>query len=169
MLQPCWFDLYKWKTKNVGSWCHRRHLCQPCLWSHTCRVPVAAPWFSGFQALSFNKLDRKAVKTSNKVVSVVLQNNGIHSLLTSTTSIPSDIHHIHSFWHPPHPFLSSLQNCVKNSPQQTIPQVISNSVLLLASPIYPPSLYSFCVCMCACVCVCVHAGVVCEEYNIMTI
>ena len=60
--------------------------------------------------------------------------------------------------------LPCLQNGVKNSPLQTIPQVISNSVFLLASPTYPPSpLVTFLLLshppppLCVCVCVCVRA------------
>ena len=66
------------------------------------------------------------------------------------------------FGHPSHSVLSRLQNCVKNSPLQTIPQVIANVVFLLAHPPPAPSpLPSFtpsyipsvlpCVCVCACV------------------
>ena len=55
-----------------------------------------------------------------------------------------------------HSILSCLQNYVKNSPPQTISQVISDSVFLLASPIYPPSpLVTFLLCAHVCVCVCV--------------
>ena len=81
-------------------------------------------------------------------------------------SLPSDIRHI---------YFSHALKTVKNSPIQTIPQVISNSVFLLASPIYPPSplvIFLLCArvcgggvrararacvraCVCACVCVCV--------------
>ena len=62
--------------------------------------------------------------------------------------------------------LPCLQNGVKNSPLQTIPQVISNSVFLLASPTYPPSpLVTFLLSLtpppsvCVCVCVCARARV----------
>jgi len=53
------------------------------------------------------------------------------------------------FWHPSHWILS----CFQNSLIQII-QVISNSVFLLASPIYPPSsLVTFLLCAHVCVCV----------------
>ena len=68
------------------------------------------------------------------------------------------------FWHLSHSVLLCLQNCFKTSPLWIIPQVISNSVFLLASP--PPldsitPCYSPFVHLCVCVCAC--AGVVCKE------
>ena len=75
------------------------------------------------------------------------------SVCFSPRHFPSNIRHIQSF--------TCLQNCVKNSPLQTIPQqIISNSVCVLV-PRYIPSVRTrVCVsvlrgrgCMRACVCV----------------
>ena len=74
------------------------------------------------------------------------------------------------FRHPPHSILPCLQNCVKISPLQTIPQqAISNSVfffsLILPPPPPPPPCYipsvHHCVCLCACMrtCACVRVCV----------
>ena len=91
---------------------------------------------------------------ANAVSPTMLQSNAVHSFLTSIASNP----------HPSHPIRSCLQNCIKNS-LQTIPQVIPNSILLLASCVYPPSpLIAFLLCTHVCVYLCV-----CEEYNIMTV
>ena len=63
------------------------------------------------------------------------------------------------FWHTSHSILKCLQNCVKNCHLKAIPQVTSDSVFLLASPIYPPSpLVTFLLCAHVCVCVCVWGG-----------
>ena len=65
-----------------------------------------------------------------------------------------------SYWSLLHSILSRLQHCIKNSPLQTVPLLISDSVFLLASPIYPPSpVITFLRCVCVrereSVCVCV--------------
>ena len=58
-----------------------------------------------------------------------------------------------SYWSLLHSILSCLQHCIKHSPLQTVPHLISDSVFLLASPftLPHPSLHSFGVCVCVCV------------------
>ena len=76
------------------------------------------------------------------------------------------------FWHLSHSVLLCLQNCFKTSPLWIIPQVISNSVFLLASP---PPLDSITPCYSPfvhlCVCVCARVQVWCARnlHSIMTI
>ena len=63
-------------------------------------------------------------------------------------------------WHLSRSILPCLQNCVKSSLLHTIPQVISNSVFLLASPMYgakyTPSTHSITIRYILSVCVCVQ-------------
>ena len=55
------------------------------------------------------------------------------------------------FWHLSCSILSCLQRCLKRMPLQIMPQVISNSVFVLAYPVYPPSPFITSR-LCSCVC-----------------
>ena len=67
----------------------------------------------------------------------------------------TDIYHIQSS----HAFKTPLK-------PHLYKQVISNSVFLVASPVYPPSpLITFLLCVCVCVCVCVCMCVCVQERN----
>ena len=66
-------------------------------------------------------------------------------------SLPSDIRHIQSS--------HASTTCVKHSPQQTIPQLISNSGSSFLNSSAPPPLFLILACVCVCVCVCVSMRV----------
>ena len=121
-----------------------------------CHFHLAWSFFSSCFPGSFILL-----QTHIYFVSTVLEQKPLVNAVSPTAqwnSLPSDIHHIQSS----HAFKTALKTL------QTIPQVISNSVFLLASPFHHPSPLAtsvpsvclcVCLCMCACACVCVRACV----------